>query len=227
MPTTALKSPRAPDRFITAGPLPPFKDHLRAKVRSGLKTMTRRLIKPQPRDVQDGWYMDAYNQTNAFNFWTARPGSKMVNSIGPNDRTCQWTCPYGFTGDIKYLREPLIKRCHPKGFYVAHYADDDEPVIDEATEQPVHWRWKDAGLAQLFLPKEYARTFVKLTGVRAERLHAITNNDALAEGTPDLRTMENNWDLRQCFAKLWDDINEDRCPWSADPFVWVLTWEPA
>jgi len=41
-----------------------------------------------------------------------------------------------------------------------------------------------------------------------------------------LRTHENNWDMRDCFSFLWDQINEKRgFPWKSNPVVWVYQWK--
>jgi hypothetical protein len=56
-----------------------------------------------------------------------------------------------------------------------------------------------------------------------ERLREIDNVDALAEGTQDLRTKENNWDRRDCFRELWNSINAKRgFGWDKNPWVWVV-----
>ena len=80
-------------------------------------------------------------------------------------------------------------------------------------------KWKSS----MFMPRAYSRfQNIPITNVRVERLQDITNNDALAEGTPDLRTIENNWDLRQCYFYLWDSLNAKRGhPVSRNDWVWV------
>ena len=73
----------------------------------------------------------------------------------------------------------------------------------------------------IHMPRWASRITLEITGIRVERLQDITNNDALDEGTPDLRTIENRWDMRRCFQELWEQIN-GAGSWSENPWVWVI-----
>jgi hypothetical protein len=129
-----------------------------------------------------------------------------------------------------YLREPLVKvnlftdpkTGKPSGKAVACYKDDSTLVRD-AAGKPVRWRWKRNVLPQIFMPRIYARTFVRLTLRRAEWLEAITGEEAQMEGVKhdglvgyycdegdptdpeDMGTHRCNW--RAGFIALWDSIN--------------------
>ena len=74
------------------------------------------------------------------------------------------------------------------------------------------------------MPRWASRITLEITGVRVERLQDITNNDALDEGTPDLRTIENGWDMRRCFQDLWEQINGVGS-WGENPWVWVIEFK--
>jgi len=70
------------------------------------------------------------------------------------------------------------------------------------------------------------RITLEIVKIRMERVQEITNNDALAEGTPDLRTLENKWDLRDCYRELWNSINAKRgFGWDVNPWVWVIEFK--
>lgn len=82
---------------------------------------------------------------------------------------------------------------------------------------PVRWH------PSIHMPKEAARIFLKVTNVRAERLRAINEKDAIAEGCPidvcDLCTAT-DW-----FCMTWNDIADDKTNWNANPWVWVYEFE--
>jgi hypothetical protein len=91
--------------------------------------------------------------------------------------------------------------------------DDGDYRFDD--EHPCPTRWRPA----IFMSRWMTRIITPVLNVRVERLQDITNNDAVDEGTPDLRTVENNWDMRDCYFHLWNEINT--MPASKNPWIWV------
>lgn len=91
--------------------------------------------------------------------------------------------------------------------------------------------WKPS----LFMPKEAARIFLKVTNVRCERLQDISEGDAISEGvklfdTNLYKDYEDNKSpgvgkARVSFATLWDSINAKKHPWESNPWVWVYDFE--
>ncbi|WP_346236726.1 hypothetical protein ABDK00_014160 [Niabella insulamsoli] len=75
----------------------------------------------------------------------------------------------------------------------------------------------------IFMPKEAARIFLKVTKVRVERLHDISVGDAVAEGVETLGLYP-GYDIspKGKFEGLWNNINKN---WDANPFVWVYDFE--
>ena len=76
-----------------------------------------------------------------------------------------------------------------------------------------------------FMPRVLARTYLKVTAVRVERLCEITEEDARKEGISV--TILNMWrTAREWFEKLWEAINTDRgFGWDTNPWVWVYSFE--
>jgi hypothetical protein len=83
------------------------------------------------------------------------------------------------------------------------------------------------------MPRWASRIALEITAVRVERLQEITEKDARAEGIIDGGCLNcgehepcgcNNPqpDARDSFVWLWDSINGKTCPWSSNPFVWVI-----
>ena len=58
-----------------------------------------------------------------------------------------------------------------------------------------------------------------VTDVRVQRLQDISEEDAIAEGVPHVLPDSR---IISSFATLWDSLNADRAPWSANPWVWVV-----
>lgn len=103
-----------------------------------------------------------------------------------------------------------------------------------------HWR------SSLFMPRWASRITLEVVSVRAERLHAIDDEDAKREGlssnskdggvtykygipdrdgwpgTDDDGMPWSDWSTspRKAFSKLWDKINGKRAPWASNPWVW-------
>lgn len=72
-----------------------------------------------------------------------------------------------------------------------------------------------------FMPRWASRMTLHVRETWIERLQSISNVDALNEGTPDIRTPANGWDMRDCFARLWDSLHGAGA-WDANPEVCVI-----
>ncbi len=93
----------------------------------------------------------------------------------------------------------------------------------------------------IFMPKEAARIFLKVTNVRVERLQDISENDAIDEGIDffnhgyggspvgiwyrNYKYGTNNCSPKYSFQTLWDSINAKKHPWESNPWVWVYEFE--
>ena len=70
------------------------------------------------------------------------------------------------------------------------------------------------------MPRWASRITLEITAVRVERLNAISDADALAEGcTAD--DMKHGDCLASVYARLWESINGPGS-WDANPWVWVI-----
>ena len=82
------------------------------------------------------------------------------------------------------------------------------------------------------MPRWASRITLDVTGVRVERLRAISETDALAEGVdlkpeawPDQpQAMPISLKPRFAFELLWNSINGAES-WAADPWVWVVEFK--
>lgn len=89
-------------------------------------------------------------------------------------------------------------------------------------ESPCRWR------PSIHMPKEAARTWLKATGVRVERLQDITEEQALLEGC-DSGMLTGPCTARGQFENLWNSTikksNIDRYGWDANPWVGAIEFE--
>lgn len=184
---------------------------------AGRKTQTRRIVKPQP--VIDNGLMrwkDIELSVSAFEHYA-----------GP--RMAAKHSPYGQPGNRLYVKESF-ERIHrgtdvggtvPTVVYLADKAERERPEDDKPSPKRY---------SALFMPRSLSRITLELCSVRVERLQAITEEDAKAEGciepqtTVFLDTLQELHGYRGAYALLWENINGKKpgCDWASDPFVWVL-----
>jgi len=142
-------------------------------------------------------------------------------------------CPYGKPGERLWVRETWatsksLEHCKPSGLasgapieYRAGGTNlpSDDSMFDWLRDRG---RWRPS----IHMPRWASRITPNVTSVRVERVQDISNLGAFAEGTPDLRTHDNDWDLRDCYSHLWDSINAKRgFGWDSNPWVWVVGFE--
>jgi len=190
--------------FDLLKPMPPFKKELREANRENRKSQTRRVIKPQPvQDPDESWRIEMQPRSG-YN------SERTMRNYLP-DR-----CPYGKAGDLRYMREPLIR----DGDF-AYYIDDMTLVKSQLTNESIKWRWVKDILSQLYMPKEAVRTFKRYELIRVERLQEISNDEAKAEGV-----VFEYREYRNSFMELWDSINAERgYEWDSNPWVWVIGYQ--
>lgn len=150
-------------------------------------------------------------------------------------------CPWSI-GDILWVRESFyttsnwdhwkasaLKKVGVNIYYKADIRNIDIP-------QPLH---RGKIRPSIFLPKEYARIFLKIKSIRIERLQDISENDCIAEGASDrLKSTDldllkglKDWTIPSPFTEhqfgflaLWCKINGCES-WISNPWVWVIEFE--
>lgn len=177
------------------------------KVHEGTKTQTRRIVKPQPSRV------DAHGS------WYAMPS-------GGESLNC-YDCPYGTVGDRLWVREAWCcgRPALPTGRGIIPHYGPMSTVNDSLTVRyKGDWLTGDAPKwrPSIYMPEWACRTWLKLTAVRVERLHDISEEDAKAEGAYGYPAYET---YRMGFRGLWES-NKIHKPgsWDLNPWVWVLSF---
>ena len=170
---------------------------------AGRKTVTRRLIKPQPPFDNDSIYL-RYVKDGIGRFGQGTPGNSCA--------LCDRKMPYQ-SGDVLYVRETWCKGSLNGGADQYFYKADDNDF---------HCQWRPS----IHMPKEAARIFLRVTKVRAERLQEITTDDIwYKEGIPFGLCIA----PYDGFARLWNSTVKKadlaKYGWDANPWVWVIEFE--
>lgn len=191
---------------------------------AGQKTQTRRVIRPQPPAI---CHLEPFGQTNAGeSVWVAVRNDSRVGMHRV------WKPNYQ-PGDLVYIKEALVRAVplcvsQPLECGYANYEADNEAVLLRLRDESIRflaWPWQRDRLPSIFMPREAARIFRRISGVRAERLQEITREDALAEGACPIGSPKAGGPIKT-YSLYWDQINAKRgYPWSSNPWVWVYGLE--
>lgn len=147
-------------------------------------------------------------------------------------------CPYGQPGDLLWVRETWAWDGQTS-FTDLQAIGNFWYKADDTGYSPAKWK------PSIFMPKEAARIFLRITDVRVERLQDISEEDAKAEGAQPsshrcggFGYYEAGGDVHECecqgfienspaiegYKWLWESIN-GAGSWGANPWVWVISFE--
>lgn len=174
-----------------------FNTEMVREILDGRKTVTRRVIKPQP----DG-----------------RPVPMTKSGCWPGYFAIQGTAkvvrlPF-LPGDVLWVRETWAKDPFGDGYIYP-------------TEVPgAGQKWRPS----IFMPREAARIFLRVTDVRVERLKEITPSQIDKEGCCEYKYDAKTGNLLESgpswFRILWEKtLKPSDLPaygWDANPWVWVI-----
>lgn len=203
-----------------------FNTEMVQAILDGRKTVTRRVVKPQP-EMNLAYIMAGYQHGK----WSYSPYVRPTYDEH-KDHPKYWTPPC-HTDDILYVRETW---CDPSGTGWPIIFKADLPMHWDAEEtengEPADLRVEDCKwLPSIHMPKWAARIFLRVTDVRVERLQDITGDECPSEGVPLYSGPVGGREAcyRFCFADIWDDTIKpsdlDDYGWSANPWVWVIKFE--
>jgi hypothetical protein len=204
-----------------------FKAEMHRAIRERRKTETRRLVKmpkwAEPGTVEEdndckGGLMAIYGKTGCFS--AIKPRYQVGDRLWVKEAWAADRC-------YDHLRPSEI----PVGVPIRYLLENPSAHLFNRYKGNPSWYKKRS---PLHMPKWAARTWLEVTGVRAERLQEITEEGAIAEGVPTwdfdpqqpMTTGELGADspYRGGFAVVWDDINEKHT-WKSNPWVWVYQFK--
>ncbi len=210
----------------------------------GRKTQTRRIISgvPSSHDFH-GWIMSSTSQKDEGKACWAIGKSPLLN------QPVRVRFPFGAVGDRIWVRETWgvvsheldedgqIQPWNPdrparaihempfgNGYYSGHaiYAVDGGFTWgDDDGYEDGRSCWKPS----IHMPRAASRITLEITGVRVERLNAISEEDAGKEGYPaDPTPYGGRMDKWLWFRQLWDDIYPEQS-FKHNPWVWVIEFK--
>ena len=190
-----------------------FSTEMARAILDGRKTVTRRVIK-DPYSIED-------EEVSRISGLAIHKGTAVTHGMPYPD------APYS-AGDILYVRETWTEDGEGGYLYRADANPAAEGFIRDKNGNIHVPKWRPS----IHMPKKAARIWLRVTGVRIERLRDITDEGAVREG------LYKGWRLygrgseaitaRQAFAWLWETITREAPAaesWACNPWVWVIEFE--
>lgn len=193
----------------------------------GRKSQTRRVMKP--RDINHRGRLSDLSGVGVFR---PQPDGNLGAYLAsyPGVSLGEARCPYGQPGDRLWVREahrivringvrggagefPDVQ--YREGYAVlGHRPRGTEIRQRQEAMAAAETRWEPSQTGNLwgrwrrsiFMPRWASRITLEITDVRVERLQAISEDDAFAEGIVTGKPYTFG-EARECFAALWDKIN--------------------
>lgn len=230
-----------------------FNGEMVRAILDGRKTQTRRIMKPQPEPCPRGghWW-----PSNVFKTML-HVEEEMQNGKGGWGGLVGDACPFGDVGDRIWVREAYrfpasLDDVSPTGVgemaVATGYRKPWAPTFYEFTgtfsdgwkgfETPPKVSGAGKLRPSIHMPRWASRILLEITDVRVERLNAISEEDAEAEGI-DMEALYDSQDCYDCIADhnmtgrptvtgafkfLWESIYGEE-GWKSNPWVWVIEFK--
>jgi len=204
-----------------------FKPDMIKAIADGRKTVTRRLLNPQPF-MEHGVLRWQPKRTNGYQ-GIHKPDINMDDHSDLAKMFANYQ-----VGEVLYIKE-----AHR---YIQNDGDPYDFGVQYKSDSQVKW-WRDNGnlmdypidekwRSPLFLKEIFARYFIKIAGVKAELVQEIAWYDICKEGIQD-----DTWSIGKNrfvkktpkrligdFKHLWDSINKDY-PFENNPYIFRYEFE--
>ena len=195
-----------------------FNGEMVKAILGGCKTVTRRIVKPQP--TTDNWpakiTCGLYAPTKIDRCGDEYPGTDVYGFANENEG---WVCPYGVPGDRLWVREAFSVVPLKSGKMGPIYRADGD---DEFDRIEVGWQFMEKWRPSIHMPRWASRITLEVVSVRVERVQDIDEMDATHEGIEKHIGIH----ARHDFSILWDSINAKRgSGWDVNPWVWAIEFK--
>ncbi|MCU3600555.1 MULTISPECIES: hypothetical protein [Enterobacteriaceae] len=178
-----------------------FNGEMVRAILDGRKTQTRRPLK--------------WKQTRFTEIGEREDGSRWPWSEDAEHACDFWhPCPFGAVGDRIWVRETWAR----------YNIDQDSHDMAYRATPPADWPEEGRWRPSIHMPRWASRLMLEITGVRVERLQAITLGDICKEigcGLYDFRPATYGF---QVWEELWKSIYGEE-NWQANPWVWVIEFK--
>jgi len=187
-----------------------FSDPMVLAILDGHKTQTRRIVRGGPLFHERAALLRCGHGVAQFG-----------DSLPDDPVPIEIRCPYGMIGDRLWVREVFAITSTGEYEYRA-----TEPDWRQAETGPGFAKWR----TPIFMPRAASRITLELLEVRCQRLHDMTESDAVSEGVRKVADGlyeiegEHFEKARTAFSFGWDGINGRRASWESNCFVWALTF---
>lgn len=168
-------------------------DMIRALLRTqNPKTQTRRIIDPQPRN-------HPIFCTPETTIACEKPGWFDADGVNPGQ---PMKCRFGGPGDELWAKETYALQ-DGSPIYRADARDGLSAEVAAAHSDKACWT------PSIFMPKEASRITLTIDDIRAERVSAISEADAIAEGIEVRSGVQAGWvcPAARAYRALWNRIN--------------------
>lgn len=198
---------------------------------SGEKTVTRRVMKPQPTPSNQG----GHSWPCPIHQTMLHVEQELQNGEGIWGGLADSACPHGAPGDRLWVRETFatlsagqyepVKPAYGYGQEVRFAAT--APLADcDVGVRGYPWR------PSIHMPRWASRILLEITAVRVERVQDISDEQCVAEGIGvtklavgvKLTGPSDESVPRAMFRELWQSINGAES-WTANPWVWVVEFK--
>jgi hypothetical protein len=189
---------------------------------AGTKTQTRRVVKDQTIGER---YSHTCDDGRVHLEWLGTPccGSGVWDVP---EHSGQVASPYGLIGDRLWVREShwLFQDEHDPVTGYTPPVLTTEDVEYRADGESTRHRWRPS----IHMPRWASRITLNITGVRVERLQAISESDAMDEGAEPILVPPDGGSCPHVegFEALWKSINGAES-WDGNPWVWVVEFKVA
>ena len=192
-----------------------FKEDMVRAIQAGIKTQTRRIIKPLPLKLN------------------REGGALELDAEAMTDGRIMKLNRYGKVGDKLWVRETWAPRTmgltQLDPVLKPRYRADNDSLDARVAAQCGGWK------PSIHMPRWASRITLEITSVRVEHLQDISDEDCIAEG---IEPRADGWAWytghqaqtrytkfpRTSYESLWESIN-GADSWDSNPWVWVLEFK--